>query len=263
MKADGLLPRILSVFLALAIASTPFGCRNPGQSTLPPSAVAPPGTPIPPLPKGDVYADEAQVEPETPIDAGDTLEVLVQRGAGEEKYTSIVRESGRVMVGFVDVEVRGIPAAQAEARIQEALWPYMRNPRVQVVLKKKSAKIKRVFVFGDVKKPGMYPMSRHMTVIQAISLADSYGENAYLDEIRVVRGNLDKPVVLTADLSRAFTYGDLSRNLALQENDIVYVPRERLGDAQQAGQKLGPLLYIAILPLYAVFGAQAIQSLTQ
>jgi polysaccharide export outer membrane protein len=246
--------------LALAIGAGPLGCRNPGQSTLPPSAIAPPGTPLPPLPKGDLYADETQVDPETPIEPGDTLEVLIHRGTGEEKYTSVVREAGRVHIDFLDVEVRGIPAAQAEARIQEAFVPYLRNPRVQVLLKKKSAKVKRIFVFGDVKKPGMFQMSRNMTVLQAIAMADNYNESAYLDEIRVVRGTLDKPQVLTADLARAFTYGDLSRNLSLEENDIVYVPRERLGDASAAGLKLGPLIYLAIYPFYALIAAQTINN---
>jgi polysaccharide export outer membrane protein len=246
--------------LALAIGAGPLGCRNPGQSTLPPSAIAPPGTPFPPLPKGDVYADETQVDPETPIEPGDTLEVLIHRGTGEEKYTSVVRESGRVHIDFLDVNVRGIPAVQAEARIQEAFGPYLRNPRVQVALKKKSAKVKRIFVFGDVKKPGTYPMSRNMTVLQAIAMADNYNESAYLDEIRVVRGNLDKPQVLTADLARAFTYGDLSRNLSLEENDIVYVPRERLGDATAFGQKIAYILWLGIYPIYAITAASAIKN---
>lgn len=73
--------------------------------------------------------------------------------------------------------------------------------------------MKRVFVFGDVQKPGMLPMSRDMTVLNAMMLADSYKETALLDEIRVIRGNLQQPEILTADLSRLFTYGDMSRNL--------------------------------------------------
>jgi polysaccharide export outer membrane protein len=163
----------------------------------------------------------------------------------------------------VDVDVLRVPGAEAELRIQKALSPYIVNPKVQVLLKKKAAKIKRVFVFGDVKKPGMIPMSRHMTVMQAIALAESYNETAYLDEIRVIRGTLDRPQVYTADLARAFTYGDLSRNLTLEENDVIYVPRERLGDAQALGTKLGPMLYFTIYPLYAIFAVQGVKSLTE
>jgi len=129
----------------------------------------------------------------------------------------------------------------------------MRQPHVQVQLKKKAAKIKRIFVFGDVKKPGMHPMARRMTVLQAVALADNYNETALLDEIRVVRGNLDRPKILTADLARLFTYGDFSRNLALEENDVVFVPRERLGDAAETGKKLMPIVTVALAPIYSVF----------
>ncbi len=92
-----------------------------------------------------------------------------------------------------------------------------------------------MFVFGDVQKPSMLPMSRDMTVLNAMMLADSYKGTALLDEIR---GNLQQPEILTADLSRLFTYGDMSRNLPLEENDVDFVPRERLGDAVEAAKKI-------------------------
>lgn len=244
--------RLVCWFLIFLLGAGPFGCRNPAQSTLPPSAVAPPGAALPPLPKGDVFADETAIPPDTPIEPGDTLEILVRRGAGEEKFTSEVGRTGRVSVAFVEVEVAGLTAAQAEQRIQEQIASFMRNPRVQVILKKKVLKVKRVFVFGDVKKPGVYPLARDMTVLQAIASAENYNETAFLDEIRVIRGSLDQPQILTADLARLFTYGDWSRNLSLEENDIVYVPRERLGDASEAAKKILPIVSIALAPLYSV-----------
>jgi protein involved in polysaccharide export with SLBB domain len=164
-----------------------------------------------------------------------------------------VRENGLASVSFVDIDVQGLTVAEAEGRIQERFTSFMRNPRVQIQLKKRTLKLKRVFVFGDVKKPGMQPLSRNMTVLQAITLADNYNETALLDEIRVIRGNLVHPEVLTADLARLFTYGDWSRNLAVQENDIVFVPRERLGDASEAAKKLIPIVTLAIQPLFAAF----------
>ena len=231
-----------------------FGCRNPASSSLPPSAISPPETTVSPLPKGDVYADETVPTSETPIETGDTLEVVIRRGAGEEKFASVVRENGKISVGFMEVDVGGVTAAVAEARVQEAAVPYMRQPRVQVLLKKKVLKVKRVFVFGDVKKPGMVPMPRHMTVLQAIAAVDMYQETALMEEVRVIRGgNLAKPHILMADLARAFTYGDMTRNIALEENDIVFVPREHLGDASEAAKKIMPIITAGVAPFYPVF----------
>jgi polysaccharide export outer membrane protein len=248
--------RALCLTLACLIGAGPLGCRNPAQSLLPPSAVTPPDTlpVLPPLAKGDLFADETMVSADAIVEAGDTLEVIVRRGAGEEKFTSFVRETGTATVGFLDVDVKELTAAQAERLIEEQLEPYMKQPRVQVVLKKKNPKYKRVFVFGDVKKPGHYPLARHMTVMQAVAAAENYNETALLDEIRVVRGGqLSNSKILVADLSRLFTYGDYSRNLALQENDIVFVPRERFGDMQEGAKKLYQMVFIAIAPLYFAF----------
>lgn len=238
------------------------GCRNPAQSSLPSSAVSTTGLVLPPLPKGDVYADETVPTAETPIETGDTLEIVIRRGAGEEKFTGVVRENGKLSVGFMEVDVSGLTAAEAEQRVQEAAAPFMRQPRVQVVLKKKLLKVKRIFVFGDVKKPGMIPMARHMTVLQAIAAAESYNETALLEEIRVVRGgDLAKPRMLTADLARAFTFGDLSRNVSLEENDVIFVPREHLGDASEAAKKIMPLIQVAIMPIYPAYLIPAFTSL--
>jgi polysaccharide export outer membrane protein len=201
-----------------------------------------------------VFADETVPTAETPIETGDTLEVVIRRGAGEEKYSSLVRENGSVSVGFMEVDVGGVTAAEAERRIQDAARPFMREPRAQVALKKKLLKIKRVFVFGDVKKPGMVPMARNMTVLQALAAADNFHETALLEEIRVVRGgDFSKPQILTADLARLFTYGDLSRNIALEENDVIFVPREQLGDAKEAALKIMPILQVAIMPIYPAY----------
>ena len=256
-----LIPRHLIGLLGAGtiLAVTFLGCHNPASSSLPPSAISPPGMAVPPLPKGDVYADETVPTSDTPIETGDTLEVIIRRGAGEEKFVSVVQENGKISVGFMEVDVRGATGALAEARVQEAAVPYMRQPHVQVLLKKKVLKVKRVFVFGDVKKPGMVPMQRHMTVLQALAAADSYQETALMEEVRVIRGgDLANPRIMMADLARAFTYGDMTRNLALEENDIVFVPREHLGDASEAGKMIMPIITSAIAPLYPVFIINAV-----
>lgn len=250
------MPRQLTGLLGVAaiFAAALLGCHNPASSSLPPSAISPAGTVLPPLAKGDVYADETVPTAETLIETGDTLEVVIRRGAGEEKFSSIVRENGKVSVGFMEVDVAGLTAAVAEARVQESAVPYMRQPRVQALLKKKVLKIKRVFVFGDVKKPGVVPMPRHMTVLQALAAVDMYQETALMEEVRVIRGgDLGKPHILMADLSRVFTYGDMSRNVSLEENDIVFVPREHLGDATEAAKKIMPIISAAMAPLYPAF----------
>src|SRR5262245_45957685 len=117
-----LIPRhLFGLLSAGAILAVGFlGCHNPASSSLPPSAINTTGSAAPLLPKGDVYADETVPTPDTPIETGDTLEVVIRRGAGEEKFSSVVRENGTVSIGFMEADVGGTTAAMAEARLQEA-----------------------------------------------------------------------------------------------------------------------------------------------
>ncbi len=251
--------RIGTLFLMLALAALlagTAGCRNPAYSTLPPSALSPPGTPFPVLAKGDVFLDETELPSDTKIEPGDTLEIRIRRGSGEEAMTARVTKIGFTSLNVAEVDVRGLTAEEAASRIQRAVEPYMRNPSVRVSIKRDKLKVKRIFVFGDVNKPGMYPMSRGMTVMEAVLVAENYKETAVLDEVRVIRGNLDRPTVLTADISRLLTYGDAAGNVQLRENDVVYIPRERLGDAAETAKKLGPVLGAALAPLQAAFFTQ-------
>lgn len=243
---------VVCLVMSLLLFST-NGCRNPAQSQLPPSAISPQGTPMPVLATGDVYADEVELDQDRLIQVGDLLDIIIRRGGGEEKHTALVHKTGRTSVSFVQVDVLGITAAKAADRIQEKVSPYIRNPFVQVHVKRNKLRVKRVFVFGAVNKPGMYPMTRQMTVMEAVATAENYKETALLEEIRIIRGNLERPQVLSADLSRLFTYGDASFNLALAENDVVFVPREPMGDAVEAAKKLTPIIQVALAPFQAAF----------
>ena len=53
--------RTIAWLLIMVLGTGTLSCRNPAQSTLTPSDMAPAGTPFPPLPKGDAYADESVV----------------------------------------------------------------------------------------------------------------------------------------------------------------------------------------------------------
>ena len=194
------------------------------------------------------------------IGPGDLLEVIVRRGAGEERFTPTVREDGTVSVSFVNVTVKGLTPGQAAARIEIQLTPFIREPRVQVLIKKKTVTVQKVLDLGEVKKPGVYPLDPNLTVLQAIAGADSYTETAVLEDVRIIRGGLAQPVILSSNIERLLKKGDLSQNLLLQNNDIVYVPRQKIGDWNAFLAKISPTLSIFIqLPINTFFQVQILR----
>jgi len=188
------------------------------------------------------------VQPETTMRArvmtitpGDVLEVIVRRGAGEDRFTSTVRENGELSVSFVDIPVKDLTATEAEQKLAEALTPFVKEPRVQVLFKQKVI-LDRFYVFGEVNKPGVYPLESGMTIADALGKADGYKETAYLPSVRILRGGTAHPEILPVDVDQMLHLGDIAQNLVLKNQDIVFVPRTRIGDWNAFMEQLKPTL---------------------
>jgi len=195
-----------------------------------------------PVKPDDLYYEEADQGPPR-IEPGDSLEVVVRRGAGEERSLVTVRDNGRVYVGSLDIDVRNLTLPEAEARITEQAATIIRNPRVEVSIKQKKLQLRKQRVFllgGGIGQPtsGAFltvgtakiaELDRKTTVGQLIAQV-GFNDLAVLDDVRVIRGDARKPEVIPVDLQRFFQYGDRSQDIVLKDNDIVFVPRQRIGD---------------------------------
>ena len=212
---------------------------------------APQPTPLTMLPASSARPQLMTISP------GDVLEVIIRRGAGEERYTSTVRENGLLSVAFVDVQTAGLTALEAEALLREALAPFIREPRVQVVFQQKVVR-DRIFVFGEVHAPGVFPLRPGMTVADALGEANGYTEEAHLPSVRVLRGGVEQPQVLAANVAQLFLAGDLEQNLLLKDQDIVYVPRTRIGDWNQFIEEIRPTLGVITMPMQSIILYRAI-----
>jgi protein involved in polysaccharide export with SLBB domain len=193
------------------------------------------------------------------IEPGDSLEVVVRRGAGEERSLVTVRDNGRVYVGSLDIDVKNLTLPEAEDRITEQAATIIRNPRVEVSIKQKKLQLRKQRVFllgGGTGAPGtgafmttgaarMAELDRKTTVGQLIAQV-GYNDLAVLDDIRVIRGDARKPEVIPVDLQRLFQYGDRTQDIVLKDNDIVFVPRQRIGDWNAFLAKINQTLFLLL-----------------
>jgi polysaccharide export outer membrane protein len=110
---------------------------------------------------------------------------------------------------------------------------YFNNPRVTVTVE--DYRSQRIFVVGEVSKPGTYSLTRSMTLIEALTLAGS--PTASAGSVALVRrrtnGEVSKTPVthggdgiteIRADLT-ALQDGMLSENPVLRDGDTIAVPR--------------------------------------
>ena len=108
---------------------------------------------------------------------------------------------------------------------------YLRNPRVSVTVEDYQSQ--RVFIVGEVRQPGAYPLAGELRLLELLALAGSVTASA-AEQVVVVRagGGTEGPVLpedgagvetVRVELG-ALQNGDLSENLALRHGDTVFVP---------------------------------------
>lgn len=195
-------------------------------------------------------------EPEDLLEAGDLLDIVVRRGAGEEKYQSIVRASGNISVAFQEVNVKGLTEEEAEQKLNQVLSRVIRNPSTQVrVTQKVMGRAKSVYLVGEVKAPGKIPLTRRMTLLQALASAQGFTDTAMTERVVLISKHEGrKPLIRVVNVKAAFISTDQAPDLALSENDIVFVPRSQAGDFYNYYNKVAsPVITAVFTALNAVF----------
>ncbi|WP_373044311.1 polysaccharide biosynthesis/export family protein [Vulgatibacter sp.] len=155
------------------------------------------------------------------LGSGDVFEVRV---VGEEDLSGAYRVASDGSVSFPfcgRIEVGGKTAPETSEALTSCLAAgYIKNPQVSVFIKERHSK--KVFVFGEVQKPGTFLFEDGMNVIQAITLAEGFGKLAASNSVvvtRIVDGQEQRYKVRVDDIGTG-----KSANFLLQPGDIVYVP---------------------------------------
>ena len=156
------------------------------------------------------------------IGIGDLLQIEVY---GEPDLTKEVRVLTDGSISFPllgSSEAAGLTVSELENDIRTRLGEkYLVNPQVTVFVKEFS----RVFVFGEVKNPGSFPLSGKMTVFEAITLAGGFTEVANPSKVKVVRQENGGEKALVVDIEKLIKKGDTSEDQELEANDRVIVSR--------------------------------------
>ncbi len=183
--------------------------------------------------------------PEYRIGPRDVLRITVW---GHDDLTRSVAVSADGTFAFPlvgDVPAAGLTTGQLEARLRALLEKdYLVNPQVSV--KVEEYRSQRVFVLGEVEKPGTYTLTGPATLLDVLSQAGGPSKSAGRQVVIVRVPQSDGPAVpgaagsttLRANLHRLLE-GDVAENLALQNGDTIYVPKLTsffvLGEVQRQG----------------------------
>jgi len=148
-----------------------------------------------------------------------------------------VQEDGTVTYAYAsNIPAAGHTISELRKDLVTRLARVIENPQVDVKIV--SFKSQKAYVTGEVKQPGVYPVTdTPLTLIDAINQAGGLTEAADWRTVTFTRG--DKTEVIK--LEDFYANGDISQNRLLQHGDIVHVNRNDkqkvfvLGDVNKAG----------------------------
>ena len=193
----------LSAATALAQTSAPQQPTKPAA----PKAEAAPSVPLP---------------TDYTIGAEDVLNIVFWREP-DMSAEVVVRPDGKISLPLLnDVVALGLTPAQLRATLTEQAKKLIADPNVAVVVKQINSR--KVFITGNVERPGPYALGGPTTVLQLIALAGGLRE--YADSKHIVIMRVEKGV----SVSLPFNYNDISKrknlhqNVELKPGDTVIVP---------------------------------------
>jgi polysaccharide biosynthesis/export protein len=189
--------------------------RQAGQNATTPPAPRP--TPPAALPTGANPTTDFVIGPE------DVLQVTFWRERDLSVEQVVVRPDGMISLPLLnDIQASGLTPDQLRANIAKAASKYLADPNVTVVIRE--IKSRKVFITGQVTRPGPYPITGPTTVLQLIALAGGVSDFADSKNIAVMRTEGNQVKNLKFNYRDVIRGKNLQQNIALKPGDTVVVP---------------------------------------
>jgi polysaccharide export outer membrane protein len=176
----------------------------------------------------------------TPRELTERLTVCLSEYLKEPKVTVNVAKF-RTMPLVREFEASGLTLTQLTANITQAIKETIGEARLTAELTKFGAT--RVYVLGEVNKPGLCEVEKEHNVLDAIGAAGGFTKGANCRRVYLVRkGQTDQYTEI--DLNRMLKKGDLRQNVTLNDGDVVYFARNKLNFFQDILPIISGIYYI-------------------
>jgi polysaccharide export outer membrane protein len=164
---------ILTLYLA-ALSSSMVAAQTPTRPPAAPARTPTAATAVaPPVPKDYLIGIE------------DVLSVVFWRDK-DMSADVVVRPDGKISLPMLnDLAAAGMTPEQLAENVQRAATKFVREPGATVIVKE--IRSRKVYVIGQVAKPGTFPLGGDMNVLQMIAEAGGFLEDAKKDEVTIVR----------------------------------------------------------------------------
>jgi len=134
-----------------------------------------------------------------------------------------VRPDGKITLPLInELQAAGLTPEQLRVVVTEHARRFVEDPNAVVVVRQINSR--KVFITGEINKPGPYPLSGPTTVLQLIAMAGGLRDYADSKKIVIVRTVNGKPVSLPFNYREVVQRKNLRQNIELEPGDTVIVP---------------------------------------
>lgn len=195
-----------------------------------------------------VYAQDDDANKNYVIGSEDVLDITVWDHDDLTRTVTVAADGYFSFPLIGRIKAGGLTVRSLETKIAQLLdKDYIVNPQVTITIS--DFKSQKVFILGEVKSPGAYYLSKNDTLLEVISKAGGVTPNAGREIIiaRPKQGSASlQPAKLDSKNSQlqrvdlqALLAGDVQKNVAVQDNDTIYVPKASqfsvFGEVQKPG----------------------------
>lgn len=207
---------ILAELLAITVLAIPTFPQGQAQQKSPTNGVTQP------VGGGGRVGSIANLDPNYVIGPEDVLNIDVWKEA-ELSRTVPVRPDGKISLPLLnDVQAAGLTPTQLSQSISERLKKFLAEPQVTVIVS--AINSQRIYVIGEISRPGAFPMLPGMTMLQAISIAGGLAQFANGKKIYLLRNENGKETKYPFNYKEVVSGVRPDQNLVLKAGDTIVVP---------------------------------------
>jgi polysaccharide biosynthesis/export protein len=205
MKANNFRKR-LTVFYPVALLLSIIACTNVGYQL---------------INNDEKLMSELQQNKPYVLGCGDAIKVTVWRHE-EASTDAVIAPDGKISLPLIgEVSAAGLTVDELKNELNKRYQEFINEPHVTVTVREINSL--KIYVIGEVGRPGELKLNSTTDVLQAISLAGGFTMYANKSNIKIIRKEGDKKIKINFNYNEVVKGKNLAQNIPLKAGDVIVV----------------------------------------
>jgi len=152
---------------------------------------------------------------------GDVLSIRVFGYEDLEMKAVEIRPDHKIDFPLIgEISTLGITSGKLSHILTASLMEFLRDPKVSINVDKYHTT--RLYVLGEINRPGLYELNKQHNLLDAIGIAGGYTKDAAKKKVFVIPGDQGKQPI-EVNLLQLLQKGDVKLNICLEDGDTVFL----------------------------------------